>query len=271
MDGRLYHLPFGGSSVSLNGTIQSGKSQQSYVPFALRDDGGLHNSQAHISLNEHGPLFQETKEHLDDPDWDSDSDLSGGGTKVAPHAYTLGQLQEEGPYPPEECWESLASDGSKRPHPHDNILSKQYWPGEYVTTASDSEGQAGADRLKVECLELGPTWDKRGVPDEMPGEQVEGSGKDNVMIMPSLSNVNAHPHRGILKKKQLSPIAERNGIKRIHNELSANAPGHASSSESTGGGAKPSLSDQLNGVALSIKAGTIDGDSSGSDPLNNSV
>ena len=36
MDGRLYHLPFGDSSVSLNGTMQSGKSQQSYVPFVLR-------------------------------------------------------------------------------------------------------------------------------------------------------------------------------------------------------------------------------------------
>lgn len=36
MDGRLYHLPFGDSSGSLNGTLQSGKSQQSYVPFVLR-------------------------------------------------------------------------------------------------------------------------------------------------------------------------------------------------------------------------------------------
>lgn len=38
MDGQLYHLPFGDSSVSLNGTMQSGKSQQSYVPFLLRYD-----------------------------------------------------------------------------------------------------------------------------------------------------------------------------------------------------------------------------------------
>ena len=36
VDGRLYHLPFGDSSASLNGTLQSGKSQQSYVPFVLR-------------------------------------------------------------------------------------------------------------------------------------------------------------------------------------------------------------------------------------------
>lgn len=35
-DGQLYHLPFGDSSASLNGTMQSGKSQHSYVPFLLR-------------------------------------------------------------------------------------------------------------------------------------------------------------------------------------------------------------------------------------------
>lgn len=35
-EGQLYHLPFGDSSASLNGTMQSGKSQQSYVPFLQR-------------------------------------------------------------------------------------------------------------------------------------------------------------------------------------------------------------------------------------------
>lgn len=75
---------------------------------------------------------------------------------------------------------------------------------------------------------------------------------------------------GILKKKQLSPIAERNGINRIHNELSENVPGPnspqtSSSSDSRSGPAKLSVPDQLNGVAMSIKAGTVDGDSSGSE------
>lgn len=75
---------------------------------------------------------------------------------------------------------------------------------------------------------------------------------------------------GILKKKQLSPIVERNGLSRINNELCGNAPGRASphgssSSDSRAGPAKPSIPDQLNGVAMSIKAGTVDGDSSGSE------
>ena len=76
---------------------------------------------------------------------------------------------------------------------------------------------------------------------------------------------------GILKKKQLSPIVERNGLNRIHNELCENAPGGrasphgSSSSDGRAGPAKPGLPDKLNGVAVSIKAGTVDGDSSGSE------
>lgn len=75
---------------------------------------------------------------------------------------------------------------------------------------------------------------------------------------------------GILKKKQLSPIVERSSLKRINSKLCENAPGAASpqgssSSDGRAGSAKPGLPDQLNGVALSIKAGTVDGDSSGSE------
>ncbi|MED6240637.1 hypothetical protein ATANTOWER_024748, partial [Ataeniobius toweri] len=120
MDGRLYHLPFGDSSVSLNGTMQSGKSQQSYVPFALREDG-LNNSQAHIALNNQASLFHETKQQLDeDHDSDSDSDLSleddQSGSYTSTHSSD--SEDEEGPLPPEECWENLASNGTKRPQPH---------------------------------------------------------------------------------------------------------------------------------------------------------
>ncbi|XP_029549960.1 cadherin EGF LAG seven-pass G-type receptor 2-like isoform X6 [Salmo trutta] len=279
MDGRLYHLPFGDSSVSLNGTLQSGKSQQSYVPFVLRDDGGLNNSQAHMALNEHGSLFHETNEHLDNPNSDSDSDLSLEDDQSGSYASThSSDSEEEEPYPPEECWESMASNVSNRPHPQDNNLSKLYWPVEYMTTASNSECLGGADRLKTESLantELGQTRDTRGMPSERPGDKAGSYGKDNLMLLlPSLPNLNAHPQKGILKKKQLSPIAERNGINRIHNELSKNAPGHASSqgsssSESRGGRAKPSLPDQLNGVGMSIKAGTVDDDLSGSDSHRN--
>ncbi|XP_035858499.1 cadherin EGF LAG seven-pass G-type receptor 2 isoform X1 [Sander lucioperca] len=269
MDGRLYHLPFGDSSVSLNGTMQSGKSQQSYVPFVLREDG-LSNSQAHIALNDHASLFHETKEHLDDRDSDSDSDLSLEDDQSGSYASTHSSdsEDEEGPLPPEECWENLASNVAKRPQPHDNSLSKMYWPGDYTGAVSDGE-LAGTDRLKPDTLanpELSLGCGTRMLSDDRTQQDAM------TVLLPSLPNIYAHPHKGILKKKQLSPIVERNGLNRIHNELCENAPGTASpqgsiSSNGRAGLAKTSLPDQLNGVAMSIKAGTVDGDSSGSEFL----
>ncbi|XP_067443425.1 cadherin EGF LAG seven-pass G-type receptor 2 isoform X2 [Thunnus thynnus] len=267
MDGRLYHLPFGDSSVSLNGTMQSGKSLQSYVPFVLRDDG-LSNSQAHIALNDHASLFNENKERLDDHDSDSDSDLSLEDDQSGSYASTHSSdsEDEEGPLPPEECWENLASNVGKRPQPHDNSLSKMYWPGDYPAAVSDGELTA-AETLANPELSLGR--DSRTLSDDRTQDSM-------MVLLPSLPNFNAHPHKGILKKKQLSPIVERNGFNRIHNELCENAPGTASPqgsscSDRRAGPAKPSLPDQLNGVAMSIKAGTVDGDSSGSDHCNTSM
>ncbi|KAM7402101.1 hypothetical protein PAMP_017369 [Pampus punctatissimus] len=266
MDGRLYHLPFGDSSLSLNGTMQSGKSQQSYVPFVLRDDG-LSNSQAHIALNDHASLFHEKKEHLDDHDSDSDSDMSLEDDQSGSYASTHSSdsEDEEGPLPPEECWENLSSNVPKRPQPHDNSLGKMYWPGDYAPVVNDGELTA-ADRLKAETLanpELSLGRDSRALSNDRTQDSM-------TVLLPSLPNFNAHPHKGILKKKPLSPIVERNGFNRIHNELCENAPGTvspqgSSCSDGRARRAKPNLPDHLNGVAMSIKAGTVDGDSSGSE------
>uniref|UniRef100_A0A665TTY5 Cadherin EGF LAG seven-pass G-type receptor 2 n=1 Tax=Echeneis naucrates TaxID=173247 RepID=A0A665TTY5_ECHNA len=194
IDSRLYHLPFGESSVSLNGTMQSGKSQQSYVPFVLR----------------YGVSLDSLLSLCVDRDSDSDSDLSLEDDQSGSYASTHSSdsEDEEGPLPPEECWENLVSNGTKRSLSHGT----------------------GA-HLKV------------------------------VFFLPIV---------GILKKKQLSPIVERNGLSRIHNELCEKAPRMgsphgSSSSDSRAGPAKPGLPEQLNGVAMSIKAGTVDGDSSGSE------
>ncbi|XP_061788733.2 cadherin EGF LAG seven-pass G-type receptor 2 isoform X3 [Nerophis lumbriciformis] len=209
-DAKLYHLPFGQSSVSLNGTMQSAKSQHSYVPFMLREDR-MSSSQAHIALNDHSSLFHEDPQHgHDDHDSDSDSDLSLEDDQSGSYASTHSSDSEgdEGPFSPEECWENLGSNGVKRPQTH-----------------------------------------------------------------------------GILKKKQLSPIIERNGLNRIHNQLCDGTHDSSSPHDSPSPQDSPSLQaspspqasscneqrgkcvppEQLNGVAMSIKVGMVDGDSSGSD------
>ncbi|XP_049327431.1 cadherin EGF LAG seven-pass G-type receptor 2 isoform X1 [Astyanax mexicanus] len=247
VDGRLYHLPYAESSVSLNGTLQSGKSQHSYVPFVLRDDGGLNNSR--IALDDHS--FHETKPHPDDHDSDSDSDLSEldddqSGSYASTHSSD--SEDEEGQFPQEECWENLATNTTKRTQ--DSSGGSPCWPGE-------CEMGGGGARLRVETL-------------SHPEERAEDYGKESTLpLLPSLHNPHSHPHKGILKKKPLSPIAERNGINRIHNQLSGPASSRgSSSSEEKGGGAKP---DQLNGVAMSIKTGTVDDESSGSDSRGQTV
>ncbi|XP_068568087.1 cadherin EGF LAG seven-pass G-type receptor 2 isoform X3 [Cebidichthys violaceus] len=272
MDGRLYHLPFGDSSVSLNGTMQSGKSQQSYVPFVLRDDG-LSNSQAHIALNDHASLFHETKEHPDDHDSDSDSDLSLEDDQSGSYASTHSSDSddEEGPLPPEECWENMASNVAKRPQPNDNSLSSMLWPGDYAAAVSDGELTC-TDRTKPDP----PAHPEPSLGCDMrtlSGDQTQDA---TTVLLPCLPNFYTHPHKGILKKKQLSPIVERNGLHRIHNELCENASGTtspqgSSSSDGRVSAAKTRRPDQLNGVAVSIKAGTVDGDSSGSEHCNTSM
>ncbi|MEQ2272975.1 hypothetical protein XENORESO_018807 [Xenotaenia resolanae] len=266
MDGRLYHLPFGDSSVSLNGTMQSGKSQQSYVPFALREDG-LNNSQAHIALNNQASLFHETKQQLDDHDSDSDSDLSleddQSGSYTSTHSSD--SEDEEGPLPPEECWENLASNGTKRPQLHDNGLGKMHWPVDYTAPVGDSE-LAGGEGSKMDSPESAQPVLSRNV-----RSLSDDRSQDSMtVLLPIFPNLSTHPHRGILKKKQLSPIVERNSLHHVHSELCEGTPGTpspqgSSSSETRAGPPKPSLPEQLNGVALSIKAGTVDGDSSGSE------
>ncbi|XP_024124833.1 cadherin EGF LAG seven-pass G-type receptor 2 [Oryzias melastigma] len=247
VDGRLYHLPFGDSSVSLNGTMQSGKSQQSYVPFVLREDG-LNSSEAQIALNDHSSLFREPQENPDGHDSDSDSDLSLEDDQSGSYAssHSSDSEEEEGPLPPEECWENMAAGVARR---HDSSL-KLLWP----------EGPADAgDRLTAEPPEPILGRNTRVLPDDRPHDSV-------TMLLPALPSLSGHPHRGILKKKQLSPIVERNG--RPRGEQGESAPGAASSPHGSSSGdnraGKPSL-EQLNGIALSIKAGTVDGDSSGSE------
>uniref|UniRef100_A0A8C6L6M3 Cadherin EGF LAG seven-pass G-type receptor 2 n=1 Tax=Nothobranchius furzeri TaxID=105023 RepID=A0A8C6L6M3_NOTFU len=263
VDGRLYHLPFGESSASLNGTMQSGKSLQSYVPFVLREDG-LNTSQAHIALNDHASLFHETKEHVNDHDSDSDSDLSLEDDQSGSYASTHSSDSEddEGPLPPEECWENLASNGTKRPQTHDTSLGKMLWSGDFSGVVGDGEF-SGGDNVMMETPELVLGRSVRALSEDRSQESM-------TVLLPSLPNIYSHPHKGILKKKQLSPIVERNSLHHVYSEVCENTPGTvspqgSSSSETRSAPARPGLSDQLNGVALSIKAGTVDGDSSGSE------
>lgn len=286
VDGRLYHMPFGESTGSLHSTIHSGKSQHSYLPFVLRDDSGLNNGQ--IDPN---TLFLETKGQHGGPDSDSDSDLSMEDDQSGSYASThSSDSDEDEEFAGEPCWENLlCSNNEKQPLNStpkvDNLTgqNKPYWPGEFVTTASESEGQTGSEKLKVETVtkeELPP--EKVGLLEEKPKENGDIIHKDCTLV--TQASVMSHPQKGILKKKKALPtISEKNSINRIHNELPNQNPGLVSSRASSGSDGsrnaglprpKQSLQEQLNGmtpIAMSIKAGTMDEDSSGSESDETSI
>lgn len=87
-----------------------------------------------------------------------------------------------------------------------------------------------------------------------------------------------HPHKGILKKKCLPPISERGSAQRPGPPPPP--PAGTAASSGSDGGAPPaprprqSLQEQLSGltpIAMSIRTGTADEDSSGSESDETSI
>ncbi|XP_044871039.1 cadherin EGF LAG seven-pass G-type receptor 2 [Mauremys mutica] len=283
--GRLYHTPFGASTGSLYSTVHSGKSQHSYIPFVLREESGLKSCQVPSGQTDTGAHFLEATDQPNEHDTDSDSDLSLEDDQSGSYASTHSSDSEDEAFPGEPCWENLLGPPSEKLPPHsapkaDNLLAhgKPYWPGEFVTTASESDGHTGPETLRVEPAAeqvwLGPL-------EEAPRENGEALDK-NVLV--PLPNPTAQPQKGILKKKCLPPISE-NSLRPVPSELSAPPPGMVASrgsstgSEGSRGGRvlpcpRQTLQEQLNGVmpiAMSIKAGTVDEDSSGSESDETSI
>nr|XP_033773923.1 cadherin EGF LAG seven-pass G-type receptor 2 isoform X1 [Geotrypetes seraphini] len=289
VDGRLYHMPFRDSMGSLHSTVHSGKSQHSYIPFVLREDSGLNNSHGQLGMAEPNTVFLEAKDQQGEHDTDSDSDLSLEDDQSGSYASThSSDSDEDEEFVGEPCWENLLCPNEKQTHstPKADNLSAQvkpYWPGEFVTTASESEGHAGSEKLKVETVASIELSKDNLSHLEDATENGDVHYKENAVAV--TPNPAAQPQKGILKKKKgLPTVTEKNSINRIHNELSSHRPGTASPRESSGtdgnwcvnSAPKPrqTLQEQLNGVTpvpMSIKAGTVDEDSSGSESDETSI
>ncbi|KAM6044521.1 cadherin EGF LAG seven-pass G-type receptor 2 isoform 2-T2 [Chlamydotis macqueenii] len=267
--GRLYPAPVGGSTGSLHSTARSGKSHHSYIPFVRREDSGLAGSPGRRALAEPGGLFLDAQDQPEEHDTDSDSDLSledGSGSFGSTRS-----SDSEDETPP-AGWGTLPGAPPRPPGPGDSLVAPghPYWPGEFVTTASESEGQGGSEPLRVEPA--GGEGPPRGDPPRLNGEALPRDPPP--LPLP-------HPHKGILKKKCLAPISERGSTQRLGPPPPPPAGTTASSGSEgsrVGGPAAPrprqSLQEQLSGVtpiAMSIKAGTVDEDSSGSESDETSI
>uniref|UniRef100_G3X0B3 Cadherin EGF LAG seven-pass G-type receptor 2 n=1 Tax=Sarcophilus harrisii TaxID=9305 RepID=G3X0B3_SARHA len=253
VDGRLYQ-PYGDSAGSLHSASRSGKSQPSYIPFLLREESSLNTGQGPAALGDPGVLFLEAQDQQHGPDTDSDSDLSleddQSGSYASTHSSDSEEEEEDGAFPGEPGWDSLLGPGAERLPLHSTPKAdggpgpgKAPWPSELGTASKEENGEA-----LCRDSPLGP----------LPGPAVQ-------------------PHKGILKKKCLPTISEKSNLLRLPPEPGTGSSRGSSASESSRAGPLPprppprqTLQEQLNGVtpiAMSIKAGTVDEDSSGSEFL----
>ncbi|NWZ30773.1 CELR2 protein, partial [Asarcornis scutulata] len=257
--GRLYQAPFGDSTGSLHSVA---KSQHSYIPFVCREDAGLSGGRVQPALAEPGGLLLDAAEQQQEHDTDSDSDLSLEDDPSGSYGSTHSSDSED--EAAGAGWDALlrpeqppAPTAPPSPPAGDSPVApaRPYWPGEFVTTASESDGHGGSETLRVEPA-VGGEVPPRPAP---------------LLPLP-------HPHKGILKKKSLPPISERSSALRPGQPVPPPPPpaGTAASSGSEGsrgggpGAPRPrqSLQEQLSGaapIAMSIRAGTVDEDSSGSE------
>lgn len=161
-----------------------------------------------------------------------------------------------------------AGDGAVAP-------ARPYWPGEFVTTASESDGHGGTEPLRVEPVPGGEGPPR--LPPLLPlPHPHKGTGHPWVQSRdhrgaPRPSGAILVP-AGILKKRGLPPISERGTAPRPPPPPAGTAASSGSEGSQRGGpgGPRPrqSLQEQLSGaapIAMSIKAGTVDEDSSGSE------
>ncbi|XP_064589329.1 cadherin EGF LAG seven-pass G-type receptor 2 isoform X4 [Zonotrichia leucophrys gambelii] len=241
--GRLYPPPGGGSSGSLHSTARSGKSHHSYIPFVRREDSGLAGSPGPIPLPEPGGLFLGAQDQPEEHDTESDSDLSLDDPSGSYGSTHSSDSEDEVP----RGWDPLPGAPPGPPGPGDPLVPPgcPYWPGEFVTTASESEGPGGSEGLRVQ----------------------PAGGQGHPWGDPPQPN-------GILKKKCLPPISERGSAQHPGPPPPPPACTAASSGSDVGPLPVPrprqSLQEQLSGltpIAMSIRTGTADEDSSGSEFL----
>ncbi|XP_055474077.1 cadherin EGF LAG seven-pass G-type receptor 2 isoform X2 [Psammomys obesus] len=148
----------------------------------------------------------------------------------------------------------LFLEGQDQQHDGGPGSGKVPWPGDFGTTAKES---CGSGPLEGRPRENGEALPREGSLGPLPGPSTQ-------------------PHRGILKKKGLPTISEKSSLLRLPLEQGTGSSRGSSASEGSRNGPPPrppprqSLQEQLNGVmpiAMSIKAGTVDEDSSGSEFL----
>ncbi|XP_029473103.1 cadherin EGF LAG seven-pass G-type receptor 1 isoform X2 [Rhinatrema bivittatum] len=287
----MYRTTIGESTVSLDSTVRSAKSHSSYLAYILRDEAtqklSVSSSQARAGHTEaDSSIFHQKPTKANGHDSDSDSELSLDEHSSS-YASSHSSDSDDDGVETEKKWQAPTSQNNERGPMHstpkvDSVPNhvKPYWPGECVTT-SDTEDPGGKRRLKVETkvnVELHNEC-KSNHTSEIP-QDAQSDGQ----TVPHQNNQQPEQRKGILKNKVTypPPLTEKNMKNRLREKLSdynqATISSRTSSLGSNDGVRSPTdpgvtiksprreqAGDQLNGMAMNVREGTIRAETSDSE------
>ncbi|XP_064362170.1 cadherin EGF LAG seven-pass G-type receptor 1 isoform X6 [Dromaius novaehollandiae] len=294
----MYRTTIGESTVSLESTVRSAKSHNSYLAYILRDEAAHKlsgsSSQARAGQTEaDSSIFHRNPSKSNEHDSDSDSELSLDEHSSS-YASSHSSDSEEDGIETEKKWNTATSKNNERGPLHstpkvDTLPNhvKPYWPTECIT-ASDGEDPGGKPKLKVETkvnVEL-HRENQVNHSNEVPQDKEnEGQQKENRPLSHQ-NNQQPEQRKGILKNRVTypPPLMDKNMKNRLREKLSDyNQTTISSRTTSLGtndGVRSPSDSgvtvknprreqsrDQLNGMAMNVHVGTGHAETSDSEKL----
>ncbi|XP_074937402.1 cadherin EGF LAG seven-pass G-type receptor 1 isoform X1 [Phalacrocorax aristotelis] len=296
----MYRTTLGESTVSLESTVRSAKSHNSYLAYILRDEAAHKlsgsSSQARAGQTEaDSSIFHRNPSKSNEHDSDSDSELSLDEHSSSYASSHSSDSEEEDGLETEKKWNTSTSKNNERGPLHstpkvDTLPNhvKPYWPTECLT-ASDGEDPSGKQKLKVETkvnVELHRENQVNHSNEAPQDKENEGQQKENRPLSHQ-NNQQPEQRKGILKNKVTypPPLVDKNMKNRLREKLSDYNQTTISSrttSLGTNDGVRPPSDsgvtvksarreqsrDQLNGIAMNIHVGTGHADTSDSEGSN---
>ncbi|XP_044136159.1 cadherin EGF LAG seven-pass G-type receptor 1 isoform X1 [Bufo gargarizans] len=299
MDESMFRTGIGESTVSLESTVRSAKSHNSYLAYILRDEAAqklsLSSGQTRAGVTEvDAALLHRNRTHSHGQDSDSDSELSMDEHSSS-YASSHSSDSEEEEMETEQQWKPTSPKNKERGPVHstpkvDSVPNhvKPYWPADCVT-ASDSEDQEGKCKLKVETkvnVELHNENKVNHCGDAPHDKENEAQNKDGKLIN-NHNNQQPELRKGILKKKVTypPPLTDKNMKNRLCEKLAdynQSTISSRTSSVCSNDGVRPvtdnaitlknsrrdNSREQLNGIAMSVQVAPTNGETSDSDGSN---
>ncbi|XP_028603460.2 cadherin EGF LAG seven-pass G-type receptor 1 isoform X2 [Podarcis muralis] len=292
----MYRTTLGESTVSLESTVRSAKSHNSYLAYILRDEAAqklsVSSSQARAGHTEgDSSIFHKKPSKSNENDSDSDSELSLDEHSSS-YASSHSSDSEEDGVEAGKKWNAASSKNNDRGPLHstpkvDSVPNhvKPYWPSEGVT-ASDGEEPSAKQKLKVETkvnVELHRENHTNHSSEAPPDKENEGQQKENKPLVQQ-NHQQPEQRKGILKNKVTypPPLVDKNMKNRLREKLSDYNQTTISSrmtSIGTNNGIRATSDsgvtiknprrdqppEQINGLAMNVHVGTVTAETSDSE------